>query len=259
MPTWRYLVTPPATGAENMALDEALMEAARSTGEWLLRVYSWVRPTISFGRNQTAQNQYDLDRIRELGLDIVRRPTGGRAILHHREVTYSVSAPLGGAGDLRDSYTRINRLLLHALHSLGARAEVAGDAGRATRPGIAPCFDEPAAGELMLGGRKLAGSAQWRADGALLQHGSILVGDDQSLLASLTLGADHDIPPPATLNEALGRAPSVSEVARALRDAVRVIESADPVELLFALDGELSARSSAHVVRYVDDHWTWRR
>src|SRR5262249_51299004 len=113
-PTWRLITTPPMRGAENMALDEALMHRAAATGEWVLRVYSWSAPTMSLGRNQTARARYALDRLRADDVDVVRRPTGGRAILHHREITYSVTAPLATAGDLRTSYERINRLLLHA-------------------------------------------------------------------------------------------------------------------------------------------------
>src|SRR5215212_9280858 len=115
---WRLLVTPPASGADNMALDEALMERARETGEWVLRVYSWASPTISLGRNQTARGRYDLAAIHSRRLGVVRRPTGGRAILHHREITYSVTAPVADAGDLRASYERINRLLVAGLDSL---------------------------------------------------------------------------------------------------------------------------------------------
>src|SRR5215207_4204233 len=179
--SWRLLVTPPATGPENMALDEALMDRARETAEWTLRVYSWSAPTISLGRNQSAYQLYDLERIHARGLAVVRRPTGGRAILHDREITYSVTAPLAGAGDLRESYERITRLLVAGLRLLGADASVATATQRASPPGVAPCFDEPSSGELTLGGRKLAGSAQWRSDDALLQHGSILVEDDQSV------------------------------------------------------------------------------
>jgi lipoate-protein ligase A len=255
---WRFLLTPPFDGARNMAVDEALMERARRTGESVLRVYSWTRPTISLGRNQTACGRYDHERIRSLDVDIVRRPTGGRAILHHREVTYSVTAPVDNAGELRQSYSRINQLLLQALRMLGANAELAG-VGRATRPGIAPCFDEPSLGELVLDGRKLAGSAQWRSDGALLQHGSILVDDDQSLLATLTIGATGEIPRPATLTEALGRTPTVAETGAALRDAVREIERTEPVQLDYDTEADLRARTLALVVRYEDDHWTWRK
>jgi len=253
---WRLLFTPPASGAENMALDEGLMERARTTGEWVLRVYSWATPTISLGRNQTAQGQYDLERIRADGLHVVRRPTGGRAILHHREVTYSVTAPVGAAGDLRASYQRINQLLIAALDSLGISATPAVVSRRATAPGITPCFDEPAAGELTVGGRKLAGSAQWRNDDALLQHGSILVEDDQTRLAGYTIGG-APIPTPATLDGLLPGPTSVASVAETLFDAVQRLEDvgAQPLEL----DDALRARVSALVVRYLDDAWTWRR
>ena len=255
--TWRLLFTPPASGAENMALDEALMDRARQSGEWVLRVYSWKTPTISLGRNQSARDRYDLDRVRGLGLDVVRRPTGGRAILHDREITYSVTAPVRDAGDLRESYDRINVLLLAALHRLGVEASVAAPPRRAVAPSIAPCFDEPAAGELTLAGRKLAGSAQWRADDALLQHGSILIADDQTLLATLALDGPSNIPSPATLADALGVAPEFSHVAAALADAVRDLEDADAREL--TVDDELRARAATLVVRYLDDAWTWRR
>jgi lipoate-protein ligase A len=254
---WRFLVTPPAPGAENMALDEALMERARQTGEWTLRVYSWSVPTISLGRNQTARGRYDLDRIRERGLEVVRRPTGGRAILHHREVTYSVTAPTVSAGELGESYRRINRLLLEALRGLGVDATLAAPATRAIAPGMSPCFDEPAAGELVVGDRKLAGSAQWRMDGALLQHGSILVADDQSSLATLAVGGQSPIVPPATLAEALGRQPSLEDVAASLHAAVRSLE--DPGATSLEIDADLRARMSGLIVRYSDDAWTWRR
>jgi lipoate-protein ligase A len=254
---WRLLTSSPATGAENMALDEALMSHARESGEWVLRVYSWSRPTISLGRNQTASGRYDLATIAARGIDIVRRPTGGRAILHDREITYSVTAPLEGAGDLRDSYRRITGILVKGLRALGVDATVPRPTKRATAPGMTPCFDEPSAGELTFEGRKLAGSAQWRFDGALLQHGSILLEDDQSTLAGLVLGEQPAGPPPATLSQALGSTPSISEVAAALRSAVLLQEDADATNL--RLDEELRARAEALVVRYLDDEWTWRR
>jgi lipoate-protein ligase A len=254
---WRLLVTSPATGAENMALDEALMERARMADDWTLRVYSWSEPTLSLGRNQTARGRYDLERVRERGLGVVRRPTGGRAILHHREVTYSVTAPTASAGELGESYRRINRLLLAAMRSLGVTASVAAPATRAISPGMSPCFDEPAAGELVVDGRKLAGSAQWRIDGALLQHGSILVADDQSALAELAVGGQASIPKPATLTEALGWKPTVGDVAEALHGAVRMLE--DPTVSSIGVDSEVRARMTALVVRYSDDAWTWRR
>ncbi|HTE44702.1 MAG TPA: lipoate--protein ligase family protein [Gemmatimonadaceae bacterium] len=256
-PCWRLVVTPPAPGAENMALDEALMERAGATGEWVMRVYSWLAPTVSLGRNQAARGRYDVARIGELGYGIVRRPTGGRAILHAREITYSVTAPVVDAGDLMPSYFRINELLVDALRALGVEAEVAAPTERSTAPSMAPCFDHPSAGELTFGGRKLAGSAQWRSNGALLQHGSILIADDQTELASLTIGGGLSIPAPATLDEALGWTPQVRDVSEALGDAIASLEGTPPSEL--EIDGDLRARTTALVVRYTDDQWTWRR
>jgi len=254
---WRLFIDSPASGAENMARDHALMERAAASGEWMLRVYAWRAPTVSLGRNQTARGLYDLERIRARGIGVVRRPTGGRAILHDREITYSVTAPTEAAGDLHASYERINRLLVHALRGLGVDARIAAPTSRAASPGLAPCFDEPAAGELTVNGRKLAGSAQWRAGGALLQHGSILIADDQSLLNQLTITERPPIPTPATLGEALGRAPEFREIAGALTEAVRQLE--DPAAEPFTADEGFRARTSALVVRYMDDAWTWRR
>ena len=254
---WRFLLSPPATGAENMALDEALMAHARSTGGWTLRVYEWSAPTISFGRNQTARGRYDLERIGSKGLAVVRRPTGGRAILHNREITYSVTAPVESAGDLRESYDRINGIVLEGLRSLGVHASLAEGKTRAPSLGMAPCFNEPSAGELILGGRKLAGSAQWRADGALLQHGSILIEDDQSVLAELVTVPQPQIPKPATLVDALGIRPAMADVADAFAMAVRTLEDPSVTEL--KIEGELRAHADRLVVRYLDDDWTWRR
>lgn len=253
---WRFLLTPPLSGAENMALDEVLMERARLSGEAVLRVYGWARPTLSFGRNQTARGAYCAARAALQGVDVVRRPTGGRAILHHREVTYSVTAPVT-AERLRASYARINRLLLDGLRRLGVAATLAAPAARAPAPGVAPCFEAPTEGEVVVGGRKLVGSAQWREAGALLQHGSILVDDDQTMLASLSATPLPDVPPPATLRAALGRAPSAADVAGALVGALRALE--DPAAAPLAQDELPAARAAAARARYADDAWTWRR
>jgi lipoate-protein ligase A len=247
-----------------MALDEALMYRAGETGEWTFRVYSWSRPTLSLGRNQYARGGYDLEELAGRGIDVVRRPTGGRAILHDREVTYSVTAPVAQAGDLRESYAQINRLLVAALHALGVEATVAGkDVGRVAgdaahlKPGLLPCFDHAAPGEIMVAGRKLAGSAQWRSDNALLQHGSILLDDDQMQLASLTTDSAPPIPAPATLTGVMGRSPAASEVADALLDAVRTIEDRAATDL--QLDDDVLQRARDLYNRYLDPAWTWRR
>ncbi|HEX5580622.1 MAG TPA: biotin/lipoate A/B protein ligase family protein [Gemmatimonadaceae bacterium] len=252
---WRLLHTHALSGADNMALDEALLQRARETGEAACRIYTWTRPTLSLGRNQTAAGRYDLVRARALGVDVVRRPTGGRAVLHHRELTYAVAMPAVGA--LRESYERINRLLTRALALLGATAAPAVPEGRSPAPSLAPCFELPTRDELVVDGRKLVGSAQWREDDALVQHGSILVDDDQGLVRELTLAPLPPVPPPATLRAVLGRAPSGEELARALLHAVR--EAEDPDAGPWPGDAALWETMARLRTRYLDDAWTWRR
>jgi lipoyl(octanoyl) transferase len=263
---FRLLLTPPLPGPDNMAIDDALLDRARATGESVLRVYAWDRPTLSFGRHQTARALYDPRRLEARGVDVVRRPTGGRAVLHHREVTYSVTAPLADEGSLRASYARINRLLLDGLRRLGVDARLAAPAGRAPLPDGAPCFETPTEGELVAatdGGRaearlaKLVGSAQWRDDGALLQHGSILVDDDQTRVGELATRPLPTVPPPATLRQALGRAPSLEEVADALFAAARALEDPDATPL--CVDAPLREAADRARARYADAAWTWRR
>jgi len=261
---WLFLQTPPARCAFNMALDEELMSRAREAGAWVVRVYGWSTPTLSLGRNQLARGGYDLPRLAESGIDVVRRLTGGRAILHHREITYSVAAPVDMAGDLRESYGRINRLLVAALTALGVTgAEVIGESIRADRvadgaqPGLLPCFDHPSVGEITVGGRKLVGSAQWRSEGALLQHGSILVEDDQRQLSAFLVAAMPAVPKPATLLEVLGRSPSQEEMADALLAAIRSLE--DPAARIMDDQSDLLERANQRAAHYLDDGWTWRR
>jgi lipoate-protein ligase A len=256
---WRLLFAAPRSGAENMARDVALQARAARTGETVFSVYSWSRPTLSFGRNQPAAGLYDLERIHAAGIDVVRRPTGGRAILHNREVTYSVTAPLEDAAPLRETYARINRILQDGLSRLGVAVMAAPQAERAVVPSVRPCFETPAEGELVARGGKLVGSAQYRDGGALLQHGSILVNDDQSSLPDFAadLSAESDpVPTPATLHALLGRSPDPAEVAEAMFDAVRSLEDARAMGLE---EDEVHDAALQHVSHFLDEGWTWRR
>lgn len=257
---WRLLLAAPRSGAENMARDSALQTRAARTGETVFSIYSWARPTLSFGRHQPAAGLYDMEKLRSANVETVRRPTGGRAILHDREVTYSVTAPLQDPAPLRETYARINRILLEGLRRLGAHVELASPSERAPAPSTRPCFETPGEGELVAAGHKLVGSAQWRDGGALLQHGSILVDDDQSALPSFAVkGAEapgDSIPRPATLHALLGRSPDVAEVASAMFDAVRSLEDEDAA--LMAED-EMHTETMTHIPHFLDEGWTWRR
>ncbi len=256
---WRLHLTQPLGAAENMALDEALLARARGRGECVMRVYAWAAATLSLGRNQRAVSVFDR-RVAERGhVSLVRRLTGGRAVLHHREVTYSVTGPAASGDTLRASYAAINQILLVALQRLGVAATLARPSrvGRFPSPASAPCFELPASGEIVLGTRKLVGSAQLRENGAFLQHGSILIDDDQRRVAELSSEPIPASMPAATLREALGRAPSLQEVGDALFAAVR--ELADEQASVLVVDDELRSAALAARARYIDDLWTWRR
>lgn len=241
-----------------MAVDEILMEAARS-GQVTLRFYRWEPGCLSFGRNQRARDRYDPVRAAARGVDVVRRPTGGRSVYHHRELTYSVTAPSDEWGGLRDAYARINRALAAGLRNLGVPAEVA----PRERPGPAPgptaraCFRDPLPGEVTARGRKLIGSAQWRDRGALLQHGSLLLHNDQAIVEELRVGGRGPSEVPATgLASFLDPLPGPVELAE-------MLAAAFARELRSELEwDELTPRESAATVearhRYEDEGWTWR-
>ena len=255
---WRLLSVPARDGAENMARDVALQDHSRTTGECVFSVYSWLNPTLSLGRNQTAKGLYDLPRIAAERIDIVRRPTGGRAILHDHEITYSVTGPDSFADTLAAAYERINELLLTGLEILGVTAEIAKPERAAPPPDQSPCFAEPVKGELIAHGKKLVGSAQYREKGAFLQHGSILVKNDQVRLAELTIDKYESQvdSSPATLTELLGHPISPSSMAEAMFAAVRETQDAEATEMR---EEEIRDRTLVLRPGFLDPLWTWRR
>jgi len=251
---WRFVVSPPTDGASNMAWDEAAMEHAGTSGEGILRIYSWALPTLSLGRNQRARGVYDSELARASGIDVVRRPTGGRALLHWREITYSAAVPLAGLAP-RNWYGAISAILLRALRSLGVPATLAAPGPRLEPPGSAPCFERPAPGEIVVHGRKLVGSALRAGKRAVLQHGSILIHDDQALVARLATVPVGHVVPAATLFEVLGREPEAGEIAAALLDALR---SAGASTRALEPDAALLGLVDRARSRYADPGWTWR-
>ena len=186
--TWRLLVENPAGGAWNMALDEAIAGAVgRGHVPPTFRLYGWRVPTVSLGYAQPWKTAPDLDVCRGRGIEIVRRPTGGRALLHAAEITYSVCVPLAGdwAGlSVTDSFGRISAALIAGLRRVGIDAQIGtGPRGAAQRPSA--CFQLAGIPAIVVGARKLVGSAQRRWDTGLLQHGSILIHFDPGLHAAL--------------------------------------------------------------------------
>ncbi len=186
-------------GWHNMALDQWLLDTAERTGEGFVRLYRWDPFCLSFGRNEPASRRYDRRAIEARGIDVVRRPTGGRAVWHGRELTYAVVAPVTAFGDdasrplCRRAFDGIHAMLLRAVRSLGVPATMANTAegGPLVRPqqvGAGACFANSVGGELLVDDRKLLGSAQLRQGNAFLQHGSLLLEDDQQLVDEVTVG-----------------------------------------------------------------------
>jgi lipoate-protein ligase A len=241
-----------------MAVDEALLESVRRSGRPVLRLYTWAPACLSLGRNQTACGIYDGGHAAAAGIDIVRRPTGGLAVLHDRELTYSVAAPLAPFGGPRAAYACITRALVEALRGLGVPAEQAAGARLTGAPRASdPCFQQPAPGEVVARGRKLVGSAQRCEGGFMLQHGSILLAGSQARVRDLAgqqgLSADGSI----TLTELLGVPPVLADLMGAMRDG---FERTFGTRLApGALDQDEIVRAERLTVRYRDDAWTWRR
>lgn len=253
-PSWRLLIDLAGRpGWENMALDQALLARA-ARGERWLRLYRWSPHCLSFGRHEPALRRYDRARIEARGLDVVRRPTGGRAVWHAEELTYAVAAPAEPFGGLRQAYEEIHRMLLAALRLLGVAAELA-PARRAAPVDAGACFASSAGGEITLGGRKLVGSAQLREGAGLLQHGSLLLAGRQDTVQELTRGA-----PPADLAlplaEVGGRALDPCTVAEAVGRAAS--ERWGGSWARSAVDHALEAESKTHGARYRSQDWTWR-
>jgi len=252
---WTLLTDPSGhPGWWQMALDQALLDEAARTGEGFVRFYRWRPWAISFGRHEPALRRYDRSRLEAMGIDTVRRPTGGRAVWHAREFTYAVAAPVATLGGLAQSYQMIHATLTSALRSLGVPATQA-STGRSTGPGAGACFSSAAGGEILWEGRKLGGSAQLRQGEALLQHGSLLLEDDQRLLRDLTLGPAPESGE-VTLREAAGRVVSFAEVASAVAAELGRWQGSWREDAAGVDEERLVAREAQ---RFRDAAWTWRR
>lgn len=248
-----WLDRTPRPGWQNMALDMSLHSLAAQSGAGYLRFYRWNPPCLSFGRHEPALKRYDRGRIAELGIDTVRRPTGGRAVWHAGELTYAVAAPESAMGSLRQAYHRIHHTIASALRVLGAPVELAA-ARRGVPIDAGACFSAAAGGEVVRNASKVVGSAQLRGEGALLQHGSVLLDDDQALVHEITIGPAEppDVQP---LSHILGRTAGWEEVALTIRESAARWGD----WLAFEDEEDLLAESEGRAARFRDPAWTWQR
>ena len=238
LPAWRLIMDPePQDAYTNMAVDEALLEGQIGGGPPpTIRFYSWRPPAVSLGYTQAIET-INLESCRTSGIGVVRRTTGGRAILHVDDFTYSITAREDNPivqGTLMDTYRKISLALLASLQQLGVEAAFAPgdrnpDAGTAFS-GAAACFAASSQYELTAGGKKIIGSAQRRKEGAVLQQGSLPLQDVSQKLFSLlqfddpeqrTLAHERYLKKATSLSEVLGRPVTFTDVATAFLEGMR--------------------------------------
>jgi len=267
---WRLIVSPQASGPLNMATDEALLEAVEAgNSPPTLRLYAWEPPCLSLGVAQPAAD-VDLVALRRAGWDLVRRPTGGRAILHTDEMTYSIVAGIDDplvAGGIVPSYRRMSRGLLAALAELGLATRATKGEGHDPGPSGNPvCFENPGAYEITAGERKLIGSAQVRRKRGVLQHGTLpLRGDLGRICRVLSFdspqarqaASERIRSRAATVESLLGNSPAWSTVAEAFKVGFEqalgiVFEPSQPT------DKEREMANALVDERYGREEWTFR-
>jgi lipoate-protein ligase A len=217
---WRLILDGPVDGARNMALDRAVLASVSGgIAPPTLRFYRWKRPTVTLGRFQPL-DQVDVQACARRGFDIARRPTGGRGVLHDDELTYSVVAgvsdgiPRGTAA----SYRHLSSALAEAYRMLGVSAELT--ARQRGVKGAGACYLHATQADLSLGAAKLSGSAQVWTGGTVLQHGSFTISRDHVAEAEVFRMSPRDArdleASTATLEECLGRRPSLDEISAAV-------------------------------------------
>ena len=198
MEEWRLLPFQRMNCFENMAVDEALLRAYRyEQRPPTVRFYSWLRSSVTVGYFQNLGEEVDAHFCREHKIDIVRRPTGGKAVFHDRDLTYSIVADESSSlfsPDIIETYRMIGTCLLRGFEKLGIDARMVGE-GRHTEDAIlhSYCFSVPVQHELLVEGKKICGSAQMRAKGVFLQHGSILLNFDPRMACKVMNGQGQDM------------------------------------------------------------------
>jgi len=266
MTTWRLLITPPTRGAWNMAADEAILEhIGRGESHPTLRLYAWTPACLSLGHAQPFAD-VDMTRLKQRGWEVVRRATGGRAILHTDELTYSIIAPSDEPrvqGSVLESYNRLAQALLLAVQSLEIPVEVKeGKTNDSATPNPV-CFEVPSTYEITVNGKKLIGSAQARKKEGVLQHGSLpLTGDLTRICQALKFenesARDHAskrlLERATTVESALGREISWETAAQAF---IHAFEAQLGLSLKRGELSESESRRADELVREKYDHSSW--
>ena len=206
---WNFIIDKkPLSGSLNMAIDEFLFQSLGEEPKTYLRFYRWERPTVSLGYSQNISEVVDVKSCQNQGIDIVRRMTGGKLVLHHKEVTYSLCSSDSETftSTLLDSYKLISQALMRGLEKMGLKPCLADAPPDSYVRGNLPCFSYPARNEIEMNGKKIVGSAQKRAGSKFIQHGSIPLKEDEGFLKSVSLlKGDESKAYMSSLTQALGK------------------------------------------------------
>jgi lipoate-protein ligase A len=266
MRQYRLIYDTPTNGVWNMAVDEAILTSViRGDSLPTLRFYSWNPPCLSLGYGQSLSD-VDTTRLHQFGWDVVRRPTGGKAILHTDELTYSLCLPQHhplAEGTIVDSYRRISTGLMAGLKLLGAQLQADKRADNASMTG-AVCFETPSHYEITaLDGRKLVGSAQLRRRGGVLQHGTLPLTGDLTRICDALYFADDEARHIAkqkvmqraiTLQDALGYSVSWDDATHAIVQGFITTFDAEFIIANLTPDEYQHAQQIAQTV-YADADW----
>jgi lipoyl(octanoyl) transferase len=264
---WRLIVDPqPAPGPWNMAVDEAIFERMDSGSiPPTLRLYAWTPPCLSLGQAQPV-SEVDFSSLTLHGWDLVRRPTGGRAILHADEITYSVIGLVNDPrleGSVLKSYCRLAQALLRALEILGLKVFMEESGSIPDKQPSPVCFEVPSSYEIMVDGKKILGSAQARRRNGLLQHGSLpLTGDLTRITQCLLFKEETDrqkaverlLQHAATVEMITGKQISWNQAAQAF---IEGFEEKLDIELIPGIlsPDELTQAEKLYKEKYKSDHW----
>ncbi|MDE2990566.1 MAG: biotin/lipoate A/B protein ligase family protein [Chloroflexota bacterium] len=259
METWRLLVDPPAAGARNMAVDQAIAESVQDgSAPPTLRFYTWWPRALSLGYHQPLR-LVDRPLAQHLGIDIVRRITGGGALLHSDELTYAVALPRRHdvvRGGIRESYAALTEGLVAGLEALGLapRAGETAHAPEETLPGL--CFASPSTHEIWVERRKMVASAQGRVHGGVLQHGSLVMSHDPDVHRVTHTPAPQVRSP--GLRDVLAQPLTIGELVQALTQGFADRLHVAPEPGVLTLE-ERNRRDELVGVRYAHDAWLARR
>jgi len=257
---WKLIVDKkPLSGSLNMAVDDFLFRSLSSEPQTFLRFYGWERPTVSLGYSQDIRKVVDVEYCQKNGIDIVRRMTGGKLVLHHKEVTYSLCSSDKEifTSTLAESYRLISQALIWGFEKMGLKSYLADAPPNSYVRGNLPCFSYPARNEIEIEGRKIVGSAQKRTGSKFIQHGSIPLEEDERYLGPVSfLKKEESKGRMISLSQALRKKVSFDWAVERLTSGISEFFKIKFRPKVFDA-GEKEAISKIQKERYANKDWTY--